>query len=166
MAVTDAELLAEIIWRTVEDSTFTSGLWTLAEITAYANERQNRFNRDTKLLPAHQPLAFVAGQESASLPPDWIATQRAVWIEGGVGTPVVPSSRFAADNGLSSTNNLPTRPQVLDDHSAAPLTIELFPPPIADGSLDLLYATVLETLHFDPLAPDILDLPDDFAPFV
>ncbi len=169
MSTTDADLIADVAWRVLESSTlFPSGLWSVAEITNYANQRQNRFNRDAKLLLAHQPIAFSAGDVNKPLPDDWIATLNASWTDDptGVSTTVGVGDRYAAEALITSTNNPPDRPTILDDSSAGPLTVELFPTPATDGELELLYACVLETLHGDPLAPDVIDLPDDFFPYL
>lgn len=172
MSVTDADQLAEVAWRVIEtDTTFTSGLWSVAEIANYFNQRLNRFNRDAKLMLAHQPIAFSAGQESADLPQDWIATLNGSWTPAagdtaGIATTVATGDRYAAEFGISATNNPPTRPIIMDDQSAGPLTIELFPVPDVDGSLEILYASVLENLPFDPMNPEIFDVPDDVVPFV
>lgn len=169
MAITDADQLAEIAWRVVEaDTTFTSGLWTVTEIANYFNQRQNQFNRDTKLMLAHQPLAFTAGQTVADLPQDWIASLNGSWTDSPTGksTTVAAGDRYAAEKGISATNNPPLRPIIFDDGSAGPLKLELFPVPVTDGELELLYASVLAALAFDPGTPDIFNLPDEVVPYV
>lgn len=167
MAVTDADALVEVQGKLLEDAAFTSGLWTLAEVAAYFNERQNRFNRDTKLMLAHEDIAVAAAAVTVNMPPDWIATQRASWKDTatGVFTPLNRSSRFAALMGMP-TNSLPTKPILLDDQGGETLSAELFPAPVAAGTLRLLYASVLELLNFDTLNPDIFDVPDDFLPYI
>lgn len=167
MSVTDADALVEVQGKLLEDAAFTSGLWTLAEVAAYFNERQSRFNRDTKLMLAHEDIAVAAATVDVPLPPDWIATQRAVWKDNasGVFTPLDRSSRYAALMGIN-TNALPTKPLLIDDQSGGTLTAELFPVPAADGILRLLYASVLEVLNFDPANPDVFDVPDDFLPYI
>lgn len=171
MSVTDADFIEEIAWRTIETSLFPSGLWTVTEIANYTNQRQNRFNRDAKLMLAHQPLTFSAAQTSADLPQDWIATINGSWTPAtgttaGISTTVGTGDRYAAEKAISSTNNPPSRPVILDDQSAGPLKVELFPPPDVAGDLEILYASVLEVLPFDPLNPEIFDLPDDVIPYI
>lgn len=166
MAVTDADQFTEVQNKLLEDTLFSSGLWTLQEVYDRFNERQNRFNRDTKLMLAHEDLAVVSGTTQMVLPPDWIATQRAAWQgSNGVFTPVERSSRFAAAMGIVS-GATPTRPVLMDDNSGGTLTAELFPVPTEDGILRLLYASVLEVLNFVPATPDIFDIPDDFVVYV
>lgn len=169
MSVTDADQLSELAWRLVEsDTTFTSGLWTVAEIANYLTQRQNRFNRDTKLMLAHQPLAFTAGQESAALPPDWIASLNGSWTPdaSGIATTVQPGDRYAAEKLIAAGNNPPSQPTIMDDQNGGPLTVELYPVPAEDGQLELLYASVLEALACDPLNPVLFEIPDDFVPYV
>ncbi len=169
MSVTDADQLIEVAWRVVETSTlFSSGLWTVSEVANYFNQRQNRFNRDTKLMLAHQPIAFVAGQESADLPADWITSFNGSWTPAGSteSTTVQPGDRYAAETGISSTNNPPVRPIIMDDQNAGARKVELYPVPSTDGNLDLLYVCVLEVLGFNPVSPEIFDIPDDFVPYV
>lgn len=168
--ITMTDQVAELQWRLLDTGggafAFPSGLWAASEVIEYYTERHNRFNRDTKLLLAHQPIAYTAGQAAASTPADWIATQNASWTDTPtrVTTTVAASDRYAAERGISSTNNPPLRPVILDDGSAGPLLIELFPVPLTDGSLDLLYACVLESLAAD--SNSLFSLPDDFVPFV
>lgn len=167
MAVTDADALIEVLGKVLEDNGFSSGLWTAAEVAAYFNDRQNRFNRDTKLMLATMDVPVAAAAVNVALPVDWIATQRAAWKDtaSGIVTPVERSSRLAALLGLGSVG-APTTPILMDDQSGGTLTAELYPVPAADGILKLLYASVLEALHFDPAAPDIFDVPDDFVPYI
>lgn len=166
MAVQDSDQLTEVQNRLLEDAAFTSGLWTLQEVYDRFNERQNRFNRDTKLMLAHEDLTVHTGDVQVTLPPDWIATQRAAWQgSNGQFTPVDRSARFAAAMGIAS-GATPTRPVLMDDNSGGTLTAELFPVPTENGTLRLLYASVLEVLNFAPATPDLFDIPDDFVPYV
>jgi hypothetical protein len=167
MSVTDADVLAEIQWRLIEDATFSAGLWTLGEVAALVQQRQDRFNRETFLLLAHEFLAAVAGTPGYDLPDDWIATQRVSWKSTvtGVYTPLSRIDRFGRRSFLLGTN-APTKPIGYDDTSAGPRRVEVSPTPQTDGQLHVLYASTLELLNFNPIAPDILDLPDDFVPYV
>lgn len=174
MAITDADQLAEVQWRVLEvSSSFPSGLWSVSEIADYFNQRQNRFNRDTKLLLAHQPIATVNGTYSYPLPQDWIATQRMTFTPynaqgapSGATNPMKRSDRFAANRGIALGGGTPPGgPVVYDDVSAGTLTLEVFPTPTTAGSIDLLYACTLEALGFGN-PPDIFDIPDDFVPFI
>lgn len=168
MAITDMDQLVEIQQRLVEtDLTFTSGLWTLTEIAGYYNQRHNRFNRDTKLLLAQAAIPVTAGSPTADYPQDWIATQRASWKDtaSGMYTPVERSDRFAAAMGMPTTS-APLVPVIMDEEAGDTLTADLFPVPVGDGTLNLLYASTLELLNFTAVAPDIFDVPDEFVPYL
>ena len=166
MAVLDTDQFTEVQNKLLEDAAFLSGLWTVAEVQALFNQRENRFNRDTKLMLAVEDVPVPAGTVQVVLPPDWIATQRAAWNDkAGNFTPVERSSRFAAAMGIG-TIGAPIIPTLIDDNQGGTLTAELFPVPTADGILQLLYASTLEPMFTDPLNPDIFDIPDDFVPYV
>lgn len=169
MAITDADVLVEVQWRLLEDAALTSGLWTLTEIAALFNQRQNRFNRDTKLMLAQAAIPVAAAAPTAAYPQDWIATARASWKDtaSGVATPVDQSDLFAAQMGLpSAAGAAPLVPVIMDENVGGTLTTNLFPPPVGDGTLNLLYASTLELLNFNPAAPDIFDVPDEFVPYL
>lgn len=168
MAVTDADALADLQWRIIEDVNFSSTVWTAVEVYALFNQRQNRFNRDTFLMLAHEPIPAVAGTTVYTLPDDWIATQRVSWTNatGGYGQGGM-SSMHRADRygqGLLSPGSL--RPIGYDDQAPGVRLIEIGPAPLTNGTLNVLYASLLEVLNFNPLAPDIFDVPDDFVPYI
>lgn len=165
MAITDADALIEVQWRLIEDAGLTSGLWTLPEIAGYFNQRQNRFNRDTFLLLAQEPIAATVGVSTYTLPDDWIATQRVSWrTAGGFFCPIDRGDRFSATILLPPTGG-PLRPVLYDDHAGGSHQIELFPTPLTDGTINLLYASTLEVLNFAG-TNDLFDLPDDFVPYI
>lgn len=174
MAVFDADQYTEVQNKLVEDVTFSSGLWTVAEVQALFNQWQNRFNRDTKLMLANLDIPVLAATVQVNLPQDWIATQRAAWnasvVAGPPGpfTPVDRTSRFAALMGTPGSDGVPVVPLGMDDTSGGTLTAELFPVPVADGILQLLYACTLDPMFTDPtmVAQDIFNIPDDFVPYV
>lgn len=168
MAITDIDALTEVQQRVLEtDLTFTSGLWTLAEIAAYFNQRQNRFNRDTKLMLAQEALPVLAAATEVDFPQDWIATQRASWKDSvsGITTVVDRSDRFAAQMGIPLPG-APTVPVIMDETAGGTLSAELYPIPSADGTLNLLYASTLEVMAFTGAPADIFDIPDEYVPYV
>lgn len=167
MSITDADQLVEVQWRTVEDAALTSGLWTLAEVAGYFNQRQNRFNRDTFLILAEMPgIVATNGVATYDLPDDWIATQRVTWRTAAGVISVVDRTDHLAMDLLIGASGGPSKPIAYDDHVAGSRRLLLGPTPTADGSIGLLYACVLELLNFNPAIPDIFDIPDDFIPYV
>jgi hypothetical protein len=175
MAVTDFDQLSEIQLRVLEPdnagATFPSNLWTPAEVLAYANQRQNRFNKETLMLLSQASVPSVAGQSRYvdGMPIDWIATLRATFVTAAalpavsVHTPLEIGDAWEIDNGLPS-GRLPDRPLVFDETTPPLMSFDLAP--VAADSLsrvDLLYASLLEVLTG---AGDIFDVPDDFVPYV
>lgn len=79
MSVTDQTILAQIQRVTLEGTgdlgaTWPSGMWTLAEVLSYLNQRQNRFLAATGLLWTHAATVITTGQAEQAAPTDWIAT--------------------------------------------------------------------------------------------
>lgn len=167
MSVTDADQLAEVQWRLVEDAALSSGIWTLAEIAGLFNQRQNRFNRDTFLVLAQMPgIAATAAIQGYTLPDDWIATERVTWKgSDGVVHAMARGDRISAALLIGASGG-PSRPTLYDDHASGSRGIEIFPTPTENGTIGLIYASLLELLNFDPNNPDIFDVPDDFVPYV
>src|ERR1700682_444182 len=79
MAITALDQLGEIQATLQEDGTFSNGLWTLAEVVGYFNQRQYRFLFETKILAAIATLGWTPEEEQHALPDDWIATIAATW---------------------------------------------------------------------------------------
>lgn len=162
---TDADCLADIIWRHTEDATLSSGLWTLPEVANYLTERQNKLNAAAGLVLARATPA-VAADSKATLPADWSATRRVSWHPSfapltGRTFHVERGDRFAAYAAL------PERPSIYDDHSGGTRVLELFPPPAAlDGTLDLLYLSTLTAFALVAIAPISVSLPADFTPYL
>lgn len=79
MAVTDQTILAQMQRVTLEGAgdlgaTWPSGMWTLAEILGYLNQRQDRLLAATGLFWTRAVTAVTANQSNQSTPTDWIAT--------------------------------------------------------------------------------------------
>lgn len=84
MAVTDQVILAEIQRVTLEGAgdlgaTWPSGMWTLAEVLGYLNQRQNRFLAATGLFWTRLETAVTTGQVNQPAPADWVATVLIAW---------------------------------------------------------------------------------------
>jgi hypothetical protein len=162
---TDADCLADIIWRHTEDATLSSGLWTLAEVATYLTERQNALNAAAGLVLARTTVA-VAADSKATLPADWSATHRVSWHPAFA--PLIGRT-FHVERGdrFAAYASLPERPSIYDDHSGGTRVLELFPPPTAsDGTLDLLYISTLMAFALNPAAPVTCSLPADFVPYI
>lgn len=79
MAITDQAVLSEIQRVTIEGAgdggaTWPSGMWTLAEVLGYLNQRQNRFLAAVGLYWKVAETAITLAQADQANPTDWIAT--------------------------------------------------------------------------------------------
>lgn len=79
MAITDQTILAEMQRLTLEGvgdlgATWPSGMWTLAEVLGYLNQRQNQLLAATRLWWTRLETAITTGQANQPAPADWIAT--------------------------------------------------------------------------------------------
>lgn len=79
MSVTDQVILEQIQRVTLEGlgdlgATWPSGMWTLAEVLGYLNQRQDRFLAATGLLWTTAETAITTGQANQDNPTDWIVT--------------------------------------------------------------------------------------------
>ncbi|SRR6266568_4526029 len=166
--LTDATVLADLMWRHTEDATFSSGLWTLTEVANYLTERQNKLNATVGLILARQSVA-VDATSKATLPGDWIATRRVSWQPtsgslAGRSFSVLRGDRFT-DYAVHQTGA--TQPLSYDDHSGGTRVLELLPPSFASsGNLNLLYLSTLTALALDPASPVTFSLPFDLVPYI
>lgn len=79
MAVTDQTILSEIQRVTIEGVgdggvTWSSGMWTQAEVLGYLTQRQNRFLAATSLFWSRAEVAITINQSNQALPSDWAAS--------------------------------------------------------------------------------------------
>lgn len=162
---TDADQLTEIASVLIEDASFTSGLWSLAEILGYFNQRQYRFLKETLIVAAWTTVVWVPGQPDATLPDDWIATLVARWHDTALNTyQVLPrSDSFELDHISPQTALTVCTPTAYRDADLGTLLLTLGPPPIAPGEVELLYVALSETLDGSGIP---LSTPDEWTPYL
>lgn len=76
MATTLNQLLAQIAFLVQEDSSFSSGLWTVAELTDYCNVVMDEFIRETQITKQTDAITIVGGTRSYSEPSDSMSVDR------------------------------------------------------------------------------------------
>lgn len=167
MAITDLDQLQEVQLQLQEDATFSNGIWTLAEVIAYFNERQFRFLFDTGVIASTIVLGWTAGEAQMPLPPDWIDTLAARWHDFATGlwTPL-PSSDFFEMDHLESPESAVTSqfPQAYRDGDTIDTqTIGLTPAPLSAGEVELVYVALSEILDG---TGQLFDIPDDWVPYI
>lgn len=165
--VTDQQLLEAIQYAVHEPpdggATWPCEVWTRAEVVSYANQRQNRFLKETHLLVTIAPFNVSAGTTEITLPADWIRTRRVMWYgSDGIVQEVPRADSFEADYGFPATDTPPSWPQMFSEFETPTLTMRLLPPPGVAGILELDYVALAAA--FDPVTPGaVVTLPDDFS---
>jgi hypothetical protein len=175
MATTDQDQFTEIQFQVLEPTqdggvTWLSGLWTAQEVLDYANQRQYRFMKDTLLMMAYARVDHTANQNLGALPPDWMVTYRADWLDkSGTGTngqihEMARTSQWEFDHSRPNWANTPAvRPIGFSDTENQTLQYQLMPPPIAAGQVLLLYVSLTAVLTG---AGEIFTVPDEFVPAI
>src|ERR1019366_1420014 len=166
MAITDLDQLTELQLALQEDATFSNGLWTLAEVVGYFNQRQYRFLKETGIIAAWAVIPWIPQETTQPLPPDWIAPLAVLWQDLATGTysPLPPSDTWELDHldvhGASTPASLP---QAYRDGTLETLTIAVGPAPAAPGALELIYVGLSDLL--DGLGT-YFTIPDEWVPYI
>lgn len=170
MAITDQEVLGEIQDHLLEPPnggvSWASGKWTADEVIALADSRQKQFMKESSILLRHQSLASVLPWVTRhDLPEDWIATQRAVWLDAdGSYTEIPRGDTWEATNAIFQwTYQAVYKPQLYTDGEAQTLLLQTMPPVDANGEIQILYVYLSETLTG---AGVNFSVPDEFVPCI
>jgi len=170
MAYTDQALMSEIQAALLEPTidggvTWTSTMWTQAEVLQYINQRQDRFLKESQLLISWAQIAVTAAQLRPALPVDWVATVRASWLGSGSTYVNLPrADSWSADNGLPLwATATATRPTVYMDSETPTLALQLAPAPTGPGTISLYYVSLGNTLDG---SGEIFNTPDEFIPYL
>lgn len=167
--MTDQEFMEDIQYVMIEPpnggQSWPSGLWSREEVLGYVNERQDRLVRETHMIVDIEDISVVAPYGIRHpLPEDWLATVRLTWE-----SPAVPkrevcrSDSWEADHGMADWPSAPGEPKVYMDTEATPLTIQVAPLPIRDGTLEISYVPTCNPV--DGNGTD-LDVAEEFTPTI
>lgn len=174
MPVTDQQVLNEIQRSLIETvnagASWSSGLWTAAEVIGYLNQRQYRFMRETMAIikRTDPPLAHPAGALTRALPVDWIATHRVAWKANTDPTwafrEVPRVDGWQLDAGVPDwPSNSYARPRGYADVETPTLEMRVAPAALAAGTLELLYVALTTTLSNSGVS---FTVPDECVPGV
>jgi len=168
MAVTDRALLEEIQYTVIEapdlGATWASGLWTVTEVLAYANQRQYRFMKDTEIVLSTSSITANTGAgNSFALPTDWISTYRAGWKQSTTYRPLQRSDTWQADHAIPTWEATAGTPKLFMDAETPTLTIQIAPAPDTNGTIELIYVALTTLLDRSGVN---LTVPDEFAPYI
>lgn len=175
MAVTDQEILSWIQALMIEPrnggATWPSGLWTTAEVLAYANEAQDEFLKETGLVLTPATKALPANVLRVGVPADYVIMDSVAFddFQGSIRN-VPRADGYQADAGFSSpaaswqTNPLPDRRPLAYTVGELPtLQLQVMPPSGVGGTLHYLYVALGTALTGVGVA---FSVPPDFTPVI
>lgn len=162
--MTDAEVLTEVQSATIEDASFSSGLWTTAEVLNYMRLRQQRMLKATRVTAAVAIVPWVPNNPEADLPTDWIDTICARWhsFADERWFPIPQSDSFELDHLTPDTTLTVNPPQGMRTSDLETLRIVLGPPPTAPGELELVYVALAVALDGSGIP---FEVPDALVPY-
>lgn len=171
MAITDQQVLGEIQDHLLEPNnsgvSWASGKWTADEVIALADSRQKQFMKESGILLKRATILPVLPWVTRHpLPEDWIATQRAVWLDATAGTytEIPRGDTWEATNAISMwTYQAVYKPQLYTDGEAQTLLLQTMPAVDASGQIDILYTYLSTTLTGAGVA---FSVPDEFVPCI
>lgn len=163
--MTDAEVLTEVTAGVIEDASFSSGLWTLAEVLNYLNLRQQRFLKATRVTAAVAIVPWTPGQPEHDLPTDWIDSICARWHSFVEDTwiPIPQSDSFELDHITPQTALTVNPPEGFRTSDLETLRIALGPAPTAPGELELVYVALAVALDGTGIP---FEVPDSLCPYL
>ena len=167
MAVTDLEFMEQLQRMVLEapdfGATWPSGLWTRAEILGYANNRQDRFLKETLLVTSWLATPVIAQQAQQDLPDGWLATRNAFIVEAGHTYPLSPVTRREADCMLPGWESDYNTSKWYIAEEIATRQFSLVPAPLTGGVLNLFAALVGTVLDG---TGTWLTVPDECEPYL
>lgn len=164
MAFTDQDLMQQLQYTVIEPpdlgQTWPSGLWSMAEVAQYLDQRQNMVLKDTHFQFGIALIRAVAGTYVYDLPDDWINTIRVVWVAiNGTTKELTRSDLWEADNGLPGWTTSSGTPTLYYD-GGKPITLQVIPIPAANGTLQVHYVPYAGVLDG---SGQLLTLPPEMA---
>jgi hypothetical protein len=170
LTVTDQALITQIQYALLEPATGSSWAGTsqfaLSDLTEALSRRRDQFLLETQAIVTEQVIAASSPPDSrVLLPENFTLVRRAAWITAPevLVVPLLQDDEWALNHFNVEWPQSPTRPpQVYSVGVTPPLILQLAPPPVDAGTLDLI--TVNQGPVLNPSAgPTVLGIPDDWA---
>lgn len=166
------------------------GQFTFNQLQASFQSRLNRFMGETGCRVTQQLVVAPAPPADITvLPDDALDVRRASWLlpstgltwtqlvimwqqgnftwnnnAASAGYPLGRMDEWAEQAYVPSAPQQPAAPYSYSVFGVAPLQLRLIPPPIDEGGLDCLLVLSGPQVNLNPLAPVILQIPDDLSP--
>lgn len=145
--LTPAQIITRIIYHLMEnqgtdvDGTAWVGtsMFTLDDLTQAVYRRVNRFLEETGQIVTRTTQAVASGEGIIELASEWIDVRRVAWTTPeGVTTNLWRTSEYVADSQFNDWNVTPGTPEAYSVAVRPIRTLQLIPPPIDNGTLDIL----------------------------
>jgi hypothetical protein len=169
--VTDVEVINNVLAALLEPPLTAgwvgTGQFTFTQLQSALQHRLNRFLGDTGCRVVQQNVAGPPPTvEIATLPDAALDVRRAAWIPVGSSYdwPLGRLDEWAAQAYAPDAVQNPDQPQSYSVFGVGPLQLRLVPPPLNNGQIDCLLVMSGPTVNLNPLAPVVLQIPDDLSP--
>lgn len=145
--LTPAQIITRIIYHLMEnqgtdvDGTTWVGteMFTLDDLTQAVYRRVNRFLEETGQIVTRATQTVPSGEGIIELASEWIDVRRVAWTTPeGVTTNLWRTSEYVADSQFNDWNVAPGTPEAYSVAVRPIRVLQLIPPPIDNGTLDIL----------------------------
>lgn len=166
-AATDRDVLGLMQYMLVEpydpiDGTGATEQFPFAQLVAALQRARNQLLDDTMVTVSELSITVNAGPGLVELPDTVAAIRRAVWrTVDGFASNVHVTDQFEATAYDTAYALSPGVPALLTTLTTPVLSVQLTPPPIDGGTLELIVTSAGADL--DPATPVVLGVPDDTA---
>lgn len=164
--VTDTELVRAIQFSLLEPATGTSwtgtDMFSLSDVTNALERRRNQFLVETGCRVDNFQSNVAPVQVGRTvLADDVIDIRRVAWFDGSLYTRVEREDEWSITAYSPLWTQDATTPTLFSVSVTPPLTIQLAPPPLASGDLDIL--AVRSQANLNPASTVSMNIPDDFC---
>ena len=160
------QLMEEIKYHMLENPLqgFAHGLWTVAEVLQYTNQRIYRFLVETGALLTRTTIPVAAGSYVVDLPTNWIEIRRVAWTSAGVTKELPREDAFTLDAWKPTWESVgETTPSCYVEDPNPSLQVRLAPVPTVAGTVDLIGVAAPDAVTAVCLP---LPLPDEWCVYV
>ena len=164
--VTDTDLVEAIQYSLLEPATGTTwtgtDMFSLSDVTNALERRRNQFLVETGCRVDNFTANVAPVQIGRTvLSDDVIDIRRVAWFDGSDYSRVKLEDEWAITSYSPQWTLDAATPTLYSVSVAPPLTVQLAPPPLANGQLDIL--AVRSQAALDPAATVSMNIPDDFC---
>lgn len=167
--VTNWDLVTSLQYSLLEPAA-PGGTWTgtdqftLAQLSSAIQRRRDQFLRETGAVLTRAEIPYAAPPTTGRLALDEAIAhvRRAAWRTTATGAlyPLLVTDEFAANSYQRTWPQSGQPPTSFSVSVTPPLTLQLIPPAVGDGTLDLV--SINKGAAVDPVVSAALGIPDDF----